>query len=58
MVIPTIVTKVQNFDIFETFVNILICRLLTPAAWKVLMHQMLLKVFFWNSQMPKPPYRL
>ena len=36
MVIPNIVTKFQNFDICETFVKFLTCRLLTPATWKVL----------------------
>ena len=36
MVIPNIVTKFQNFDIFETFVNCLTCRLLMPSALKVL----------------------
>ena len=36
MVIPNIVTKFQNFDIFENFVTTLTCGLLTPAAWNVL----------------------
>ena len=36
MVIPNVVTKFQNFDIFETFVKFLTCRLLTPAVLKVL----------------------
>ena len=34
MVIPNIVTKFQNFDIFEQFVIFFYCRLLTPTAWK------------------------
>ena len=31
MVIPNIVTKFHNFDIVETFVTFLTCRLLTRA---------------------------
>ena len=34
MVIPNIVTKFQNFDIFEHFLTFCYCRLLPPAAWK------------------------
>ena len=36
MVIPNIVMRFQNSDIFENFVTFLNCRLLTPAACKVL----------------------
>ena len=36
MVIPNIVTKFQIFYILEPFLQFLTCRLLTPAAWKVL----------------------
>ena len=36
MVISNMVMKFQNVYIFENFVTFLTCRLLTPAAWKVL----------------------
>ena len=36
MVIPNIVTKFHFVYIFETFVQFLTCRLISPAAWKVL----------------------
>ena len=39
MVIPNIVTKFQNFDIFETCVNLFICRLLTSAAFLKMLRQ-------------------
>ena len=32
MMIPNIVTKFQNFDIFKHFLTFFICRLLTPAC--------------------------
>ena len=36
MVIPNFVTRFHNVDIFDNFVTCLNCRLLTPAACKVL----------------------
>ena len=36
MVIPNIVMKFNLFESFENCVNIQTCRLLTPAAWRLL----------------------
>ena len=34
MLIPNMVIKFNNFDVFYKFVNVLTCRLHSPAAWE------------------------